>query len=214
MELLDQELQLQPAEADVARGLLALNVAQDYLETLLARRPNVKGSTAGTVTTTGSTETTAFPVGVLRIDRLQFINPDTNLPQWDLYKIKRVGGHAYRRAWPWNLISTFSVGRPTGYFTNARLIYWDPLPDATHTIRWYGLQQAADITAGGTFLYDDTVMLPLAALAVAILSRGLGDEAGEITQLASGILSPVVNELDSYDRDGGTQFEYSEVHLT
>lgn len=214
MELLNQELQLQPAESDVTRGLLAINVAQDYLETLLALVPNVEGSTTGTVTTAAATETTAFPTGVLRIDRLQYLDPVTSLPSWDLDPIKRVGGHRRNLYWPWNIITTTSTGKPRAYYTNARLIYWDPLPDDIHTIRWYGLQQASDITAGGTFAYPDTCLLPIATLAVALMDRGVGDDTSDITSLASSVLGPVVDQLDRHSRDGGPQFQYSRIHLT
>src|SRR3990167_1074628 len=137
MELLNQELQLQSAEADVTRGLLALNVAQDTYEAQAALRANIYGSTTpvGTVTTAASTETTAFPSGVLRLDRLQFIDPSTSRPAWDLQPIRRVGAHAWNRYWPINIVSTTSTGRPRAYWTNRINIYWDPLPDATHTVR-------------------------------------------------------------------------------
>jgi hypothetical protein len=214
MELLDQELQLQAAEADVTRGLLALNVAQDYLEALLAGVPNVMGSTTGTVTTAAGVETTVFPTGVLRIDRLQYLDPTSLLPAWELSPVKSVGGHATSRFWPWSLLAVSGSGKPRAYYTNARNIYWDPLPSGVDTVRWYGLQAASNITAGGTFAYPDTAMLPLAALAVALFSRGLGDDSGDYTQLADSILRPVVDQLDQHNRDGGPQFEYSRNHLT
>src|SRR3990170_3160975 len=92
MELLDQELQLQSGENDVTRGLLALNVAQDYLETLLAVIPQVSGDNTTTVVTAASTETTAFPTGYLRIDRMQWIDPATSRPSGpDLVQLGYVG---------------------------------------------------------------------------------------------------------------------------
>jgi hypothetical protein len=48
MELLNQELQLQSGEADVVRGLLALNIAQDHFEASAAKRPNIFGSSDST----------------------------------------------------------------------------------------------------------------------------------------------------------------------
>src|SRR3990167_9038126 len=91
MELLNQELQLQSGESDVTRGLTALNVAQDCFEARAAARPNIYGSTTpvGTVTTTVNTENTAFPTGLLRLDRLQYIDPGTSRPAWDLNPIRR-----------------------------------------------------------------------------------------------------------------------------
>ncbi len=43
MELVNQELQLQAGEENVTKGLLALNVAQDYFESLAAQRPQILG---------------------------------------------------------------------------------------------------------------------------------------------------------------------------
>jgi len=215
MELLDTELQLQPAESDVARGLLALNMAQDTFESLIARYPDVMGDTVGTVVTTAAMETTPFPVGVLRIDRLQFIDPTSNLPVWDLQRIKRTGGHAWQRFWPWNVISaSTSPGKPLAYWTDGRDIYWSPLPDATYTVRWYGVKAAVDITAGGTFTFPDVVMLPLAAFAVRILEEGVDDDDQGLIQLAQTTFGPVIQSLSNFDRDTATPFEYTRVHET
>ena len=175
-ELLNAELQLQSGEEDVTRGLLALNVSQDYFESMAARRASILGSAVGTVTTTLDTESTTFPSGVLRIDRLQYIDPNTSRPSWDLVPSDRVGGHAINRMWPYNLVgATGSTGKPRGYWTNGTNIYWDPLPDGTNTVRYYGFSSASDITAGGTFAYPDIVRLPLAAFAVRILKTGISD---------------------------------------
>src|SRR3990167_4602633 len=138
MELINQELQLQSGEVDVTKGLLALNVAQDYFESQAALRPDMFGSGSSTVTTSANTETTAFPSGVLRIDRLQFLDPSTSRPSWDLKPIRRTGGHAANSFWPQAVTSTTSTSRPRAYWTNGTNIYWDPLPDATHTVRYYG----------------------------------------------------------------------------
>ncbi len=67
MELLNQELQLQSGEVDVTRGLLALNVAQDYFEVLAAGRKNIAGggTPVSTVSTAAGVESTNYPSGVL-----------------------------------------------------------------------------------------------------------------------------------------------------
>src|SRR3990167_8485299 len=141
MELVNQELQLQSGEADVTRGLLALNVAQDYLESILALHPVMMMDTSSTVTSSASTETTAFPSWVLRIDRIQYIDPSTSRPSGpDLENLGFAGGHTqYSSGLPEFVLSTSGNGRPRAYWTNGRNIYWQPLPDATHTFRWYGL---------------------------------------------------------------------------
>ena len=216
MELLNQELQLQSGEENVTRGLLALNVAQDTFESRAAMRPHLYGSSTpvGTVTTTVSTETTAFPSTVLRIDRLQFIDPDTSRPAWDLIPIKRTGAHAWNRYWPLSLTSSTTTGRPRAYWTNRINIYWDPLPSGTHTVRYYGFTPATDITAGGTFLYEDIVMLPLAAFAVALMRLGVDDPVGESAQLAEKHFTSVLDLLEGFNRDGPVGLEYDQFHDT
>lgn len=208
MEVVFPELQLQAAEADVTKGLLALNVAQDFFESVVAQYPNVKGDTIGTVTTSASTESTAFPTGVLRIDKLQFIDPSTSRPAWDLFNSRETGSHSYNRFWPYNLFTTSSAGRPRAYWTNARNIYWDPLPDATHTVRWYGFQVASDITAGGTFAYDDIVMFPLASFAAKLVKDGLDDDSTALTDLAVSTFTPIIKVLSNINRDGARGLVY------
>lgn len=212
MELVNQELQLQAGEADVTKGLLALNVAQDFLESLLAAIPKVSGSGSGTVTTSASTESTAFPAGLLRIDRLQYLDPATSRPAWDLAKLNRVGGHAVSRYWPLNLLSTSGSGKPRAYWTNGTVIYWSPLPDGTNTVRYYGLVAASSITAGGTFAYPDFVAFPLATLAAKILKLGLDDPTQDLDGLAQQTLKPAIDALANLNRDGAKGLEYTTIH--
>jgi hypothetical protein len=214
MEVLNAELQLQSGEADVTRGLRALNASQDFFETQLALHTDTLGDTAGDVTTTASQETTTFPTGVLRIDRLQFINPSTSRPAWDLAPIRRKGGHSANSFWPWNIVATGGAGRPRGYYTSGRLIYWDPLPDGTHTVRWYGLKAADDLTAGGTFSYPDAAMLPIAQFAVMLMKQGVDDPIQDAAGLARQLFDPVIQTLGSFHRDGPRGLEYRYIHET
>lgn len=213
MEVLDQSLQLQSGEADVTRGLLALNIAQDYFESMLALIPKVLGDTTGTITTTASTETTAFPSGVLRIDRIQWIDPATSRPSGpDLDNTSFVGSH--NLGIPSFLVSTGGTGRPRGYWTQGRNIYWNPLPDSTHTLRWYGLSVAADITASGTFAYPDYVMLPLANFAVRVLEIGTDDDDGTtLESLAQEIFTPAILAMKGVGRgDRPAGYDYTFYH--
>ncbi len=214
MELLNQELQLQTAEADVTRGIVALNRAQDYFESLAALRPNMLGSAIGTVTTTNNIESTAFPTGVLRIDKLQYIDSGTSRPAWDLLPIEETGGHGVSQFWPFNLASSTTSGKPRGYWTNGTNIYWDPLPSGTHTVRWYGLSVAADISAAGTFAYPDIVLLPLAGFAVKLMRTGVDDPTGDVTSLANQAFESVLDVLASFRREGGKGFRYRFHHDT
>lgn len=212
MELLDAELQLQTGEADVVKGLVALNVAQDYFESVAAQRPNIFGSGTGTVTTASGVETTAYPTGLYRIDRLQYIDASTSKPAWDVQRLQRVGGHTVSTYWPYNLILTTTGGKPKAYWTNGTSIYWAPIPDGTYTIRWYGFQAAADITAGGTFAYPDIVALPIASFAARLMKSGLDDNIQDLASLALEAFSQTLDALGNANRDGAIGLSYTQVH--
>jgi hypothetical protein len=217
MELLDQELQLQPTEADVARALIAINTGQDYLESILALQHDLLGDATGTLVTAASTESTAFPPGVLRIDRLQLLDATTSRPIKDLENIRRTGGHVSRRFSPyWSIFNAISTGsgKPYGYWTDGTNVYWQPLPDGAHTIRWYGFQHKPDVTATGTFLYSDMLMLPVAAFATKMMAIGKGDEAGEFSSLADSLFGPAVRSMSNFNRDGAVGLEYEYSHAT
>lgn len=214
LEILSPELQLQSGESDVTKGLNALNRAQDLMESLYSQYPDVKGGASSTVTTTADTETTAFPTGLLRIDKLQYIDPSDSLPKWDLAPIETVGGHAWRTFWPLNLVSSTTTGKPRAYWTNGSSIYWDPLPDGTHTVRWYGFQAADDISVGGTFAYDDIAILPLCTLAAKIIITGLNDPVQDFTQLAEDVFRPLIDSQTRFNRSGPKQPTYTRSHST
>lgn len=212
MELVDRELQLQPAEDDTVRGLIALNAAQDYLETILASFPNVKGSSHSTLTTTASTETTAFPTGLLRLDKMQLLDTNGNVV-WGLDPLDEVGSHRPVARWPWS-IGTASplTGKPRAYYTNGTTIFWSPLPDGTHTVRYYGFIRASDITASGTVAYDDVLLLPLATFAARLVKVGLEDSTTDLIDLAGSTFLPAVRMLDGFTRDGAPPLQYRRQH--
>jgi hypothetical protein len=211
MELLNQELQLQPGEADVTRGLLALNVAQDYFESLAAARGKILGGATGTVSTAASTESTAFPSGCLRIDALQMLNSQSR-PDYPLKPIRKAGGHANNGTWPWNILMATGSGKPVSYYTNGTSIYWSPLPDSIYTVRWYGAEAATDITASGTFLYKDIVMLPLASFAVRLFKSGLDDSVNDLDSLAQTTFKATLDAMEMFQRDGAAEFQYTQTH--
>jgi hypothetical protein len=214
MELLNQELQLQAGEPDVTRGLIALNAAQDHFEAMASLERGLFGDQVGTVATVASTETTTFPTGLLRVDRLQFLDPSTSRPVYDLEPHDDTGGHAPSHSWPYNVLSTSSAGRPSGYWTNGRSIYWDPLPDGAYNVRWYGFQAASDITASGTFAYPDILMLPLASFAVQLMKIGVDDDAASVGQVGQATFGPVIESLSSFRRDGASGLRYKYIHDT
>tara|TARA_Y100000310_G_scaffold296953_1_gene329612 strand:+ start:479 stop:1153 length:675 start_codon:yes stop_codon:yes gene_type:complete len=212
MEGLDRELKLQSGEVDVTLGLKLLNAAQDYFESVIALQPNLLGDDIGTVTTTADTESTAYPSAVLRIDRLQFIDSATSRPAWDLDRIGNVGGHFVSQAMPILASSNTTTGKPVRYWTDGSNIYWDPLPSDTHTVRYYGLTAAADITAAGTFAYPDMVMLPLASFAARLFQIGKGDVSQSVGDLATEAFDPVVQTLSKFNRDRVQSYDYRYSH--
>lgn len=214
MEVLAPELQLQTGENDVARGLIAVNMAQDYMESVFATHADIAGSTVGTVTTTANTETTTFPTGLLRIDKLQYIDTTStpNRPIWDVDLIYETGGHAPSNSWLDAITST--TGAPRQAYTNGRSLYWDPLPDEVYTIRWYGLQHATDVTAGGTFSYPDLCLTPVANLAVRFIRTGLDDDPSAYLKIADDIFQPVVSAMTNFRRDRPPMYRYTYTHDT
>lgn len=211
MEVLFPELQLQSGEGDVVKGLVALNRAQDVFESHAAQYPELFGGSVSTVTTTSGQEYTTYPSDLMRLDGLDFIDPSTSLPKWALQPIRRRGGHRWAGGWYWQLISTGS-GEPRAYWTNGTRIYWDPIPNGTHTVRTYGFTSATDITAGGTFLYPDAVILPLSIVAVKIIRSGLDDAVQAYESLALDAFNPVLDQLSGFRRDTPPQYEYSRNH--
>jgi hypothetical protein len=210
MEVMDRGLALQSGETGVTIGLRAVNAAQDVFESLLAQQPNVLGSVVGTVTTTADTENTAFPTGLLRIDRLQFIDPDTSRPSWDLERVGPVGDY-YQGARYWTSAVT-TTGRPARYWTNGSNLYWDPLPDATHTVRYYGFVAASDITAAGTFAYPDIVLMPIAAYATKLLRIGKDDDVAGVTSTLGEVFSSTIEALTRFNRDRPPGYDYRYLH--
>tara|TARA_R110000824_G_scaffold225516_3_gene413114 strand:+ start:1515 stop:2174 length:660 start_codon:yes stop_codon:yes gene_type:complete len=213
MEVLDRGLQLQSGETGVALALRSLNASQDHFEALMALQPNMLGSSIGTITTSASTESTAFPTGLVRLDRMQFIDPDTSRPAWDLERVGPVGDHyASSASHPTVQFNTTTSGRPVRYWTNGSNIYWDPLPDATHTVRYYGMKSASDITAGGTFAYPDIVMLPIVTFAVKMLRTGKDDEVAPITEVGMQVFGPVIQSMSRFNRDRTPGYDYRYYH--
>ncbi len=210
MEVMDRGLQLQSGETGVTLGLRALNAAQDHFESMMALQPNMMGSSVGTVTTSADTEATAYPTGLTRLDRLQFIDPDTSRPAWDLDRIGPVGDHYSSSGSVYTQSET--TGRPARYWTNGSNIYWDPLPNGTHTVRYYGMKAASDITAGGTFAYPDIVLLPIAQFSVRMLRVGKDDEAAPIVDLGMQVFGPVIQTMSRFNRDRAPGYDYRYMH--
>lgn len=216
MEVLFPELQLQTGEVDVTKGLLAVKASKGYLDNLLALQANLLGDGVGTVATVNDVETTAFPTGVLRIDRLQFLDPVTSKPVWDLTPIRRTGGHIMSPGWPANVFnfvsSTGGGGKPVAYFTDGSNIYWTPRPDGAYNIRWYGFAPGAAITAAGTLTYPPAAILPLATFAVKLIRVGLDDPVDNYGQLAKEVFEPLIMMLGDFKKEEAPGYNYKFQH--
>lgn len=213
MEVLAPELQLQTGEANVTKGLVAANMAQDYLESVFAAYPGMWGATTGTVVTAASTETTSFiNSAVLRLDLLQLLDSNSKVVR-DLDPIYRVGGHVRGSGWL-GTTNNSNTGAPVGYWTNQASIFWTPTPDAVYTVRWYGFQAKTDLTASGTFLYPDICLTPLATLAVRFIKTGLDDPIQQYQALADELFTPVIETLSKVSRERAASLEYRYLHTT
>ena len=211
MEMLNQELQLQSGEADVTRALIALNRSQDYLEAL-ASTAGKSLQTETTITQTAGVEYTARPSGLLRIDRLQLLDANGR-GVYSLLPDKRTGGQVDNLRWPVAASTAPSgTGKPLKYAYDEDYFYWAPLPDTTNSIRVWGLIQAADITANGTFAYKDPLILPVAAFAVRLLKAGVDDTITDVAGIAQETFGPILRALSAANRDAAGGFEYTVSH--
>lgn len=212
-ELLNREIQLQSSEADVARGIIAYNSAKRHFEARVALKPNILGGDIGTVTTAASTESTAFPSGVLRIDKLQYIDPGTSRPAWDLLPVHHTGGHAFSGGPTLLSASSAATGKPRSYYTDGSNIYWAPLPSGTHTVRYYGFTIASDASAAGdTFPYPDICIDPFGAFVAQLFRVGLDDPVQEGMLQAAQLFDPVLDVMSKFQRERARVPTYRSIH--
>lgn len=216
MEVLNQELQLQTGEDDVARGLTALNIAQDGLDALIAKEAGTRMKTLpAAFTMTANQEFTAIPTGYLRTDRLQLMDTTGTTVQWDLRNLRKVGSHNIGRAW---LTQLLIPGPATGsvywYEDTGTQYWWRPTPDVAYKVRWWGYQAATDLAVGTTFEFPDYCAMPLAAMAVEILLTGIGDDPTDVGKLGEKHLKTALEQMRNFNKDGGTPLEYRYSHDT
>lgn len=220
MQVLDNELDTDAGGADESRCITALDMAQDVFESVLATHPDTLGTT-GSLTTTASTETTAWPTTLLRMDSLWLMNTTVtpNRPQWQVDIIQDIGGQAWGFPWPWFIASVgyspSNTGRPFGAYTNRTSLFWAPIPDQTYTLRAYGLYSKTDLTTRSqTFEYPDQAATPMAAYAVKLLSIGVADPSGDLRELADEMYAPVIHMFRQPTRSRPQSRQYQRIHTT
>jgi hypothetical protein len=215
MSVLNNELDIASGGADETRAISALDMAQDYLEVVLGNHPDLLG-TIGTTTTAANTESTTWPSGLMRIDTMWYLNPSTSRPAWQIEVIQDVGGHVVPSPWPYSASNAVGgTGAPEGCYTNRAHLYWQPLPDAVHTVRINGLYSKDDLTTRAqTFAYPDHVANPLAAFANRLMAMGLGDPSDDLKALAIEMFTPAINMLRQPTRQRPQSRQYSRMHTT
>lgn len=214
MKILANELRIASGGADESRCLTALDMAQDYFEDVAASMPKV-GQRTTTCTTSANTETTAWPTGLLRVDSVWYVDPATSRPAWELRNIYDTGGHQPQSPFPYNLSLSSGTGAPREYFSDEQTFYWRPLPDATHTLRVYGLIARTALTSRSvTFGWQDSVSLPLTAFAVQLVRLGVDDRTDELQALAEQMFTPVLRRMRKSVRQGPMSKHYTQVHTT
>lgn len=207
------EIDVQPTEDDVSRALRSLNRAQDLIEMLISTIPLVRSmlGTKENIVTAANGESTAAPAGFITIERLQFINPDTSLPSYDLDSIPWVGGSSINGGDP--LLSVaLGKGPPRQYTMFGGDVYWSPIPDAIHTVRVWGFKVAADIAVGTTWDYGDEMIMPASAIAARIFKMRIDDDPDEIIRFANDNLAPVLAQMRRRWSDGPDYFRHTEIH--
>lgn len=212
---LDNERDLIAGGDDVTRGLVLVNMVQDWFEAVAAGYAEIL-RTHSTFTTTASGETTTWPTGLLRLDSLWYENSNGE-PVWELEPLDREGGHVPGPAWPFAemIESPLNLGTPREYDAAGpgSVFYWSPKPDAVYTMRAYGLWAKADYAAAGdTFLYPDSVALVIVPFVAKAFKAGLDRELGSIQSAAGDAFRPVIEALRGFNRTGAGSRRYSEIH--
>lgn len=214
MQVITNELQIDSGGDDESRCLTALDMAQDYMESVAASMPRI-GSAQSTIATVANTETTAWPSSLKRVDSIWYIDSTTNLPAWQLTPIHNVGGHRPSTAFPFNLVVNPSTGAPREYGYDEDYFYWLPIPDAAYTLRVYGLSARTALTSRGvTFGWDDEVSVPLAGFACRLLKIGIDDPPEALQAFAEETFVPVLRSLRKRVRQAPQGRTYTQDHTT
>lgn len=214
MTVLDNELEVGSGEDDETRALAALDMAQDYMESVAASMPRI-GSTSDTISTTANQEHTTWPSTLKRLDSLWYVDASTSLPAWEIKPISTVGGHQPSSPWPLNLVMTPGTGAPRRYSYDSSKFYWLPRPDAVYTIRVYGLYSRTALTSRATtYGWDDETSVPLVAFACRLLEMGIDDPSDELQGLAEETFVPVLRSLRKRVRQGPEGRAYTHQHYT
>ena len=220
MGVFDNELDVESDGTDEARAIRALNIVQDWFEAIAAGESEMLQGYA-TLTTTANTEVSNWPTGLLRLDSLWYVDTTQtpNLPQWKLEPMYETGGHRPSLSWPETIVLSTTTGKPRRYYATgphtAGRLFWEPVPDAVWTIRYYGLIAASDYTVRtGTFAYPDACAPAFAQEAAKILRIGRDDSINDLQRQATVSLGAALKACRSWWNDENTGRHYQDAHDT
>jgi hypothetical protein len=214
----DAELVIESDGSDEVRTIRALNIVQKWFEAIASGESEAFQS-YGTVYQTANTEVTSWPTGLLRLDDLWYVDTTTtpNLPAWRLEPIYETGGHrpSVLGANVDTLGLSITTGKPMRYWAtqppNGK-IFWERIPDATNTVRYYGLIAATDYSARtDTFSYPDSCAPVFAQQAAKILRMGRDDSIEDLRIEAAGSLATALRGSRRWWSTGpvGRHYEYT-----
>lgn len=219
MMVLDNQLDLLAGGDDVTRGLVIVNLVQDWWELVAAEYAEFMG-TDSTFTTTLNTEKTTWPTGLLRLDGEPWLLDSNSRPIRAITQIQGVGAHVAGAAWPYSELSASVAegsGAPREYWANGPggNFYWTPIPDAVYTIRGYGLWAKSDYTtAANTFAYPDSVAAAVLPQAVKLFRIGLDRDLEGVQAAAGDLFRPTIKGLRGFNRNRAPSRQYYDVHDT
>jgi len=211
LQVLNNGLDIGVNGDDEQRALFALDMAQDYYETVAAVQGGIVNGSA-TLSTTGMQGYTTWPAGLLRVNSLHYAD-GTGEVDW----LDEVGGHLDApRPWPLLVTVSASPGKPgQAWGIPDDRIYWAPAPDASYNLIAFGFVAKTDLTTRAvTFGHNNLVALPLVAFANRLLKAGIDDPTEEMSALANETFLPVIRALRRRVRARPTGRAYTKVHRT
>lgn len=219
--VLDNERNLIAGGDEVTRGLTVLNTVAKWLESEAAAIEGVL-TTQDLLYTAENVETTDWPVTLLRLDALWYVDPNTNRPVWEIEPIQGIGNHVPGFTWPLSELvltgsSTNVTGKPKEYAASGPggQFYWAPLPDDEYWIRGYGLWARADdyfADADDTFPYPSVLRLPFAAVCSQLFKTGLDRDTTNVADMAGRTFRTALKGLKKFNRTLPDSRVYSEIH--
>ena len=212
MMLYDNQFDLVPPVGDdLARGLVAINLVQDWFESVVAEYPDTH-QTAENILTVAGQETSDWPTRLSRLDSLWLLDGAGHQTR-ELDPVERAGDQ-----YSSSIVLPFvpsSPGAPVEFWGQGQggKFYWGPTPDQPYTIRAYGLWDRNDYTTvDEDFGYPDKVALVLVPHAAGILRTGLDRDLTAQQQAAQAAFRGALQRKPVRIR--ATHRQYEDFHVS